>query len=57
MFYLDYHHTIDNATAVALGACLIEKHVTIDRSGGGADDSFSLEPKELAQLCKDTKTA
>lgn len=53
-------HTIDNATAVAsvaLGACLIEKHVTMDRSGGGADDSFSLEPHELAQLCHDTKTA
>jgi N-acetylneuraminate synthase len=53
-------HTIDNATAIAsvvLGACLIEKHVTLDRSGGGADDSFSLEPEELAQLCKDTKTA
>ncbi|WP_387463033.1 pseudaminic acid synthase [Photorhabdus sp. RM323S] len=53
-------HTIDNATAVAsvaLGACLIEKHVTLDRNGGGADDSFSLEPKELQLLCKDTKTA
>lgn len=53
-------HTIDNATAVtsvALGACLIEKHVTLDRSGGGPDDSFSLEPKELTQLVKDTKTA
>lgn len=53
-------HTIDNATAVAsvaLGACLIEKHVTLDRNGGGPDDSFSLEPHELAQLCKDSKTA
>lgn len=53
-------HTIDNATAiasVALGACLIEKHVTLDRNGGGADDSFSLEPKELQQLCTDSKTA
>ncbi|MDB9972522.1 pseudaminic acid synthase [Oceanospirillaceae bacterium] len=53
-------HTIDNATAiaaVALGACLIEKHVTLDRNGGGADDSFSLEPTELAQLCRDSKTA
>ncbi|MBY7834404.1 pseudaminic acid synthase [Vibrio fluvialis] len=53
-------HTIDNATAitsVALGACLIEKHVTMDRNGGGADDSFSLEPHELEALCKDTKTA
>lgn len=53
-------HTIDNATAVAsvvLGASLIEKHVTLDRNGGGADDSFSLEPHELTQLCKDVKTA
>ncbi|PTY36775.1 pseudaminic acid synthase [Saccharospirillum sp. MSK14-1] len=53
-------HTIDNATAVAataLGACFIEKHFTLDRSGGGPDDSFSLEPAELAALCRDTKTA
>ncbi|WP_392340493.1 pseudaminic acid synthase [Moritella marina] len=53
-------HTIDNATAVvsvAFGACVIEKHVTLDRNGGGADDSFSLEPTELAQLCTDSKTA
>jgi pseudaminic acid synthase len=53
-------HTIDNATAVvsvAFGACVIEKHVTLDRKGGGADDSFSLEPKELGQLCRDTHTA
>lgn len=53
-------HTIQNATSVAsvaLGACLIEKHVTLDRNGGGADDSFSLEPSELKALCEDTKTA
>ena len=53
-------HTLDNATAVvsvAFGACVIEKHVTLDRNGGGADDSFSLEPTELAQLCRDTHTA
>lgn len=53
-------HTIDNATSVAsvaLGACLIEKHVTLDRNGGGADDSFSLEPHELTALCHDTKIA
>lgn len=53
-------HTLDNTTAVtsvALGACIIEKHVTLDRNGGGADDSFSLEKDELTALCRDTKTA
>lgn len=53
-------HTIDNTTAItsiALGASLIEKHVTLDRDGGGPDDSFSLEPIELAALCRDAKTA
>ncbi|RUO79821.1 pseudaminic acid synthase [Idiomarina tyrosinivorans] len=53
-------HTLDNTTAiasVALGAAIIEKHVTLDRSGGGPDDSFSLEPAELEQLCVGAKTA
>ncbi|WP_081138275.1 pseudaminic acid synthase [Halomonas sp. BC2] len=53
-------HTLDNTTAitsVALGASIIEKHVTLDRTGGGPDDSFSLEPAELAALCRDTQTA
>jgi N-acetylneuraminate synthase len=53
-------HTLDNTTAiasVALGASIIEKHFTLDRNGGGPDDSFSLEPTELAALCKGAKTA
>ena len=53
-------HTLDNITAitsVAMGASIIEKHFTLDRSGGGPDDSFSLQPAELAALCKDSKTA
>ncbi|WP_445397076.1 pseudaminic acid synthase [Zobellella sp. An-6] len=53
-------HTLDNTTAitsVALGASIIEKHFTLDRRGGGPDDSFSLEPAELTALCRDTKTA
>ena len=53
-------HTLDNTTAitsVALGAAIIEKHFTLDRNGGGPDDSFSLEPADLAALCRDTKTA
>ena len=53
-------HTLDNTTAIAsvvMGASIIEKHFTLDRSGGGPDDSFSLEPAELAALCRDSKTA
>jgi len=53
-------HTLDNATAiasVALGASIIEKHFTLDRSGGGPDDSFSLEPAELRALVQGARTA
>ena len=53
-------HTIENTTAVAsvaLGGCIIEKHFTLDRSGGGPDDSFSIEPNELKALCRDSKIA
>lgn len=53
-------HTLDNTTAitsVGMGACIIEKHFTLNRAGGGPDDSFSLEPAELAALCRDSKTA
>lgn len=53
-------HTLSNATAiasVALGASVIEKHITLDRNGGGPDDSFSLEPSEFAALCRDATTA
>ena len=51
-------HTLDNTTAiasVALGASIIEKHFTLNRNGGGPDDSFSLQPEELAALCRDSK--
>lgn len=53
-------HTLDNTTAiasVALGASIIEKHFTLDRNGGGPDDSFSLEPAEMEALCRGAKTA
>lgn len=53
-------HTLDNTTAVAavaLGAAVLEKHFTLDRSGGGPDDSFSLEPAGLEELCTRARTA
>lgn len=53
-------HTLDNTTAiasVALGAAIIEKHFTLNRNGGGPDDSFSLEPQEMTALCKNSRTA
>lgn len=53
-------HTLDNITAiaaVALGAVMVEKHVTLDRAAGGPDDSFSLEADGLKELCLATKTA
>ncbi|MBB1485612.1 pseudaminic acid synthase [Oceanospirillum sediminis] len=53
-------HTLDNTTAIGsvmLGASIIEKHFTLDRNGGGPDDSFSLEPDDLMALCRDSKIA
>ena len=51
-------HTLNNNTAIAsiaLGACIIEKHFTTDRDGGGPDDSFSMEPKDLVHLVNSVK--
>jgi len=43
--------------AIALGATLIEKHVTLRRSDGGADGAFSMEPEEFAMLVKEGTSA
>tara|TARA_B100000963_G_C22640785_1_gene680354 strand:+ start:8149 stop:9201 length:1053 start_codon:yes stop_codon:yes gene_type:complete len=53
-------HTLDNTTAISsisLGASIIEKHFTLDRSRGGPDDSFSLEESDLRELCTNSRTA
>jgi N-acetylneuraminate synthase len=43
--------------AVALGATVIEKHLTLNRSDGGVDSAFSMEPSEMAQLVVETRRA
>lgn len=53
-------HTLDigvSIAAVALGACVIEKHLTFSRAEGGVDSHFSLEPAELAALVRETRQA
>jgi pseudaminic acid synthase len=46
-----------SVAAVALGACVIEKHFTLRRADGGVDSSFSLEPEELELLVEETARA
>jgi pseudaminic acid synthase len=48
-------HTIGSESAVlatALGACVIEKHLTLSRSDGGPDAGFSSEPAEFAEMVR-----
>lgn len=49
--------TVASIAAVALGACLIEKHFTLSRAERGPDSDFSLEPAELGRLCSDARDA
>ncbi len=49
--------TTVSVASVALGASVIEKHVTISRKDKGPDSDFSLEPEELRKLCIESKDA
>jgi N-acetylneuraminate synthase len=53
-------HTLGNTSAIlsiALGAKVIEKHFTFDRSEGGPDAEFSMEPHELKHLSENISLA
>jgi pseudaminic acid synthase len=56
-------HSMNSAVpvaAVALGACMIEKHLILDRKMGGPDAKFSLEPdefKKMVGMIRDTEAA
>lgn len=53
-------HTLGVAvavTAVALGACIVEKHLTLSRSRPGPDSAFSLEPDEFRAMVEAVRVA
>ncbi len=55
--YSDHTTGIEVAlAAVALGACVLEKHVTLDRNLPGPDHQTSLEPSEFAALVSGIRT-
>lgn len=49
--------TTASVTAVALGACVIEKHFTLSRADKGPDSEFSLEPDDFKRLTSETYAA
>jgi N-acetylneuraminate synthase len=46
-----------SVAAVALGACMIEKHITLDRNDGGLDSHFALEPQDFKTLVTECRRA
>lgn len=43
---------VTSAVAVAMGACLVERHITLDRAMWGSDQSASVEPQGITRLVK-----
>jgi len=47
--------TVTTVAAVAIGACMIERHITLSRDLWGSDQAASLEPEELKELVRDIR--
>jgi len=43
---------VPSAVAVALGACMVERHITLDRAMWGSDQAASVEPGGFMKLVK-----
>jgi N-acetylneuraminate synthase len=43
-------------TAAVLGACMVERHITLDRAMWGSDQAASVEPQGMARLVRDIRT-
>jgi pseudaminic acid synthase len=53
-------HSLDSAVAIAavgLGACILEKHLTLSRAAPGPDSAFSMEPAEFKAMVQAVRTA
>jgi len=46
---------VTTAAAVALGACVVERHITLDRAMWGSDQSASVEPQGLRRLVREIR--
>lgn len=47
---------VPTVAAVAVGACVVERHITLDKTMWGSDHAASLEPRELTRLVNDIRT-
>ena len=46
---------VASVAAVAMGACMVERHITLDRSAWGSDQAASLGPRGIYQLVRDIR--
>ena len=46
---------VPSAIAVAMGACIVERHMTLDRAMWGSDQAASLEPNGISRLVRDIR--